>query len=266
MKEKGPCAEQKAELLFCLLRSSCCQDKKLTPRQCLEPGNFPSECALARRAFHLCCLQPVCVHIVSNYGLEMAVAFVTVGTTSFDELINQVNTVEFHEGLLRLGYKDLVIQYGNGSVVPRVAEDIYAENAFRYKDSLIDEFQKASLVISHGGAGTCIQALTPYGCRRLIVVINDALMDNHQEELAVALLQGKHALICTPPSLNHLLWTGSQSTYHSPFSYSENVSLAELKKFLGPEIPPEQAGFVGFTHGYPEKLLSYLEERLLTFT
>nr|AAX31064.1 SJCHGC09774 protein [Schistosoma japonicum] len=59
MKEKGPCAEQKAELLFCLLRSSCCQDKKLTPRQCLEPGNFPSECALARRAFHLCCLQPV---------------------------------------------------------------------------------------------------------------------------------------------------------------------------------------------------------------
>ncbi|CAH8487553.1 unnamed protein product [Schistosoma turkestanicum] len=190
----------------------------------------------------------------------MVVAFVTVGTTSFDELINEVNKPEFHKGLSRLGYKDLIIQYGNGSVIPHVPENICTENtgnlssdsslrikAFRYKDSLVDDFQSASLVISHGGAGTCIQALTPCGSHRLIVVINNTLMDNHQEELALALLQGKHALVCTPASLNHLIWTGNESTYSSPFVRNENLSLAELQKLLGPEILPEQAGFVGFT-------------------
>ncbi|XP_018650135.1 glycosyltransferase-related [Schistosoma mansoni] len=209
----------------------------------------------------------------------MAVAFVTVGTTSFDGLINEVNKVEFHEGLSRLGYKDLIIQYGSGSVIPRVPEDICTEStehlsttpflrikSFRYKDSLVDEFQRASLVISHGGAGTCIQALTPCGRRRLIVVVNDTLMDNHQEELALALLQGKHALVCTPASLNHLLWTGNESTYPSQFVCNKNMPLAEIKRLLGPEVPPEQAGFVGFTRGSPEKLLPYIEERLLTFS
>ncbi|CAH8511190.1 unnamed protein product [Heterobilharzia americana] len=157
----------------------------------------------------------------------MSVAFVTVGTTSFDDLIDEVNKAEFHEGLSRLGYKNLIIQYGNGSVVPRVSDKFDTKNvedssrnllnitAFRYKDSLEAEFANASLIISHGGAGTCLQALTPRGSRRLIVVINDSLMDNHQEELALTLLQGKHALVCTPASLNRLVWTGVQPTYPS---------------------------------------------------
>ncbi|VDO48699.1 unnamed protein product [Schistosoma margrebowiei] len=209
----------------------------------------------------------------------MAVVFVTVGTTSFDGLINEVNKIEFHEGLSRLGYKDLIIQYGSGSITPRIPEDICAENtehlsttpflrmkSFRYKDSLVDEFKSASLVISHGGAGTCIQALTPFGSRRLIVVVNETLMDNHQEELALALLQGKHALVCTPASLNHLIWTGNESSYPSQFLCNKDMPLAEIKRLLGPEIPPEQAGFVGFTRGSPEKLLPYIEERLSTFS
>ncbi|VDQ07235.1 unnamed protein product [Trichobilharzia regenti] len=172
----------------------------------------------------------------------MATAFVTVGTTSFDKLINEVNKTKFYEGLTRLGYKNLIIQYGNGSIIPHTSEEGSVENlhieAFRYKDSLKAEFANASLVISHGGAGVCLQALTPIGSRRLIIVINDSLMGNHQEELALTLLRGKHAL---------------------------KLSLSELRKLLGPEVPPEQAGFVGFTRGKPEKLLSYLEERLSTF-
>ncbi|CAH8495886.1 unnamed protein product [Heterobilharzia americana] len=116
------------------------------------------------------------------------------------------------------------------------------------------------------GCRYMLTTLTPRGSRRLIVVINDSLMDNHQEELALTLLQGKHALVCTPASLNRLVWTGVQPTYPSHFAHNGDLPLPELQKLLGPEIPPEQAGFVGFTRGKPEKLLLYLEERLSTFS
>nr|CAH8841191.1 unnamed protein product [Trichobilharzia regenti] len=163
----------------------------------------------------------------------MATAFVTVGTTSFDKLINEVNKTKFYEGLTRLGYKNLIIQYGNGSIIPHTSEEGSVENlhieAFRYKDSLKAEFANASLVISHGGAGVCLQALTPIGSRRLIIVINDSLMGNHQEELALTLLRGKHALVCTPSSLNQLIWTGVESIYPSKLTCDRFIKNACLK-------------------------------------
>ncbi|CAH8606422.1 unnamed protein product [Dicrocoelium dendriticum] len=54
MSRRGPCDHHSSELLFCLLRSSCCQVKRLTPRQCLQDDNLPSECQQVFHAFNLC--------------------------------------------------------------------------------------------------------------------------------------------------------------------------------------------------------------------
>lgn len=54
-------------------------------------------------------------------------------------------------------------------------------------------------MISHAGAGTCIDVLTRN--RRLIVVCNEELMDNHQVELAEQLASENYL---THTSLNEL--------------------------------------------------------------
>lgn len=145
----------------------------------------------------------------------MPTVFVTVGSTSFDLLITEVNKPEFHYSLFELGYRSLIVQYGDGLVIPKVSEDFDKDRtlslkAFRFNDNLDEQFNSSFLVISHAGSGSCIQALTPPGCRKLIVVINESLMDNHQEELASILAQRKHALITTPSLLINFLLTGEQ--------------------------------------------------------
>ena len=47
----------------------------------------------------------------------------------------------------------------------------------------------ADVIISHAGAGSVMEALRLK--KKLIVVVNDLLMDNHQVELATALEDGK---------------------------------------------------------------------------
>jgi len=46
-------------------------------------------------------------------------AFVTVGSTSFDQLIEVINTQEFHQVLKDLNVTSLKIQMGRGTVIPR---------------------------------------------------------------------------------------------------------------------------------------------------
>ncbi|KFQ01869.1 Putative bifunctional UDP-N-acetylglucosamine transferase and deubiquitinase ALG13, partial [Leptosomus discolor] len=65
---------------------------------------------------------------------------------------------------------------------------------FRFKDSLAQDLERADLVISHAGAGSCLETLEKG--KPLIVVINEKLMDNHQLELAKQLHRGGHVLCC----------------------------------------------------------------------
>ena len=51
----------------------------------------------------------------------------------------------------------------------------------------------ADVVISHAGAGSILEALE-LG-KRLVVCVNDALMDNHQAELATALEARGHVVV-----------------------------------------------------------------------
>ncbi|XP_035264041.1 UDP-N-acetylglucosamine transferase subunit ALG13 homolog [Anguilla anguilla] len=162
----------------------------------------------------------------------MKTVFVTVGTTSFDELIESITSEEATQALSALGYKKLVLQVGRGAVLP--GPDSCAGllvHAFRFKDSIAEDIRDADLVISHAGAGSCLEAL---GAKRpLLVVVNDKLMDNHQLELAKQLHADSHLLYCTCSTLTETLRTMDLSVL-TPFLPGQPQNFARfLDRALG---------------------------------
>ncbi|XP_032980794.1 UDP-N-acetylglucosamine transferase subunit ALG13 homolog isoform X2 [Rhinolophus ferrumequinum] len=98
----------------------------------------------------------------------------------------------------------------------------------RYKDSLKEDLEKADLVISHAGAGSCLETLEKR--KPLVVVVNEKLMNNHQLELAKQLHKDGHLFYCTCSTLPGLL---------------QSVDLSTVKYF-----PP----------GHPEKFSAFLDK------
>ncbi|KAF6764761.1 glycosyltransferase 28 [Ephemerocybe angulata] len=127
-------------------------------------------------------------------------AFVTVGSTKFDDLVQHSLKEEVLLSLRNEGYTNLAVQCGNSSfefasVVADGGEHALERagvsvEVWKFKPSLEEEFDKADLVISHAGAGTILDVLRKG--KRLIVVPNETLLDNHQSELAVALEEKGH--------------------------------------------------------------------------
>ena len=64
---------------------------------------------------------------------------------------------------------------------------------------MLQDISSADMVISHAGAGTCIEVLQ--AAKPLLVIVNDDLMDNHQLELAQRLSEDGHLLYGTVSSL-----------------------------------------------------------------
>lgn len=117
---------------------------------------------------------------------------VTVGTTSFDDLIACINTRAIRQALCDIGITHLVIQYGMGQVSPIEHDDTGLDIlGMRFHPNLVQLIHTCDIVIGHAGAGTILEALT---CKprapALIVVVNDKLMNNHQSEIATALAEG----------------------------------------------------------------------------
>ena len=129
--------------------------------------------------------------------------FLTVGTTSFDSLIEAVDTEAFLEVMRACGCQELVLQIGRGSYLPSkyltvetCSQHGISFEYFRFKPTLADEMAAADLVISHCGAGSVLEAVTLQ--KLLLVVVNDTLQENHQEELADAMASRKHCLKALP--------------------------------------------------------------------
>ena len=133
--------------------------------------------------------------------------FVTVGTTSFDALIEAIDSPLFIREAKELGYDSVVAQIGRGKYVPRHLPLLDNEeksgkcSSYRFKPTLDDDFAEADLVISHAGAGSIMESLRMR--RRILVVVNETLMHNHQWELANALRDGGY-LDCTTPKVSKL--------------------------------------------------------------
>ncbi|XP_063169430.1 UDP-N-acetylglucosamine transferase subunit ALG13 homolog [Candoia aspera] len=157
----------------------------------------------------------------------MKSAFVTVGTTSFDELITAVTAPEATQALQDLGYNKLVLQVGRGKECPdSFSTATFTLEVFRFKNSLSEDVERAELVISHAGAGSCLEVLE--AGKPLLVVINDKLMDNHQLELARQLHKDGHLFYCTSRTLVDML---------------KSMDLSTLKPFL-PGQPEKFAAFL----------------------
>ncbi|XP_058010621.1 putative bifunctional UDP-N-acetylglucosamine transferase and deubiquitinase ALG13 [Ahaetulla prasina] len=168
----------------------------------------------------------------------MKSVFVTVGTTSFDDLIAAVTTPEATQVLQDLGCRKLVIQVGRGKECPdSFSTATFTLEVFRFKSSLSEDIKKADLVISHAGAGSCLEVLE--AGKPLLVAINDKLMDNHQLELARQLHKDGHLFYCTSRTLVEML---------------KSMDLSTLKPFL-PGQPEKFAAFLDSvvgSQGYAE--------------
>jgi beta-1,4-N-acetylglucosaminyltransferase len=109
--------------------------------------------------------------------------FVTVGTTSFDELISTMDQ------LAPTLSCPVVMQIGSGSVIPA-----HASAWFRFAPSLEDWLRCAGLVVSHGGSGTLVEVLRRG--RRLVGVSNPVLYDRHQDDLLAEFENAGYLIWC----------------------------------------------------------------------
>jgi beta-1,4-N-acetylglucosaminyltransferase len=108
----------------------------------------------------------------------------------------------------------------------RIVDGLHVE-AFQYLPSIGELIREADLVISHAGSGTVLETLG--AGRRLITVINESLMDNHQTELAYQMCKDRHLLYCTVDTLGETI---------------ERIQTAEL---------------VPYVKGDPEKFARFLD-------
>ncbi|CAI7799863.1 unnamed protein product [Closterium sp. NIES-54] len=128
--------------------------------------------------------------------------FVTVGTTRFDALVEAVDSRECRAALKQRGFTSVVVQRGRGTYKPAEGDPDstgVAVTSFEFAPSMAPYIKQASLVISHAGSGSIFEALR--ASKPLVVVVNGALMDNHQRELAGALAARQHLVQAVPESL-----------------------------------------------------------------
>ncbi|XP_075619559.1 UDP-N-acetylglucosamine transferase subunit ALG13-like [Balearica regulorum gibbericeps] len=168
----------------------------------------------------------------------MKSVFVTVGTTSFDDLIATICSPAALQVLQNRGYEKLVLQVGRGALKPALRRSpALAVEAFRFKDSLGEDLRRADLVISHAGAGSCLETLEKG--KPLIVVINEKLMNNHQLELAKQLDRDGHVFCCNCSTLVETL---------------QLMDLSTLKPFP-PGQPEKFASFLDKVVGFPHQAM-----------
>ncbi|KAF2706451.1 glycosyltransferase family 1 protein [Pleomassaria siparia CBS 279.74] len=142
---------------------------------------------------------------------SIKVCFVTTGATApFTNLIESVLSPTSLEALKQGGYTHLLVQYGSAKYVmdkhvelaskwmkKEFGKEVLVVDGFDFnQDGLKEQFmlvqQSRGLVISHAGSGSILEALRfqiP-----LIVVPNTQLLDNHQEDLAIAMERSQYLL------------------------------------------------------------------------
>ncbi|XP_014557601.1 glycosyltransferase family 1 protein [Bipolaris victoriae FI3] len=142
---------------------------------------------------------------------DSKLCFVTTGATApFTALIESVLSPSSLDALRQGGFTHLLVQYGSArDIYTKCSSDARAhlQSSQEQRDLIVDgidfspdglqaQFQLVQrsngLVISHAGSGSILEALR-YQIP-LIVVPNTGLLDNHQEELAVAMERNNYLI------------------------------------------------------------------------
>lgn len=128
--------------------------------------------------------------------------FVTVGTTQFDALIQMILSEKIIQLFHKFKCKKIIMQIGQGKIddqaVQRLSKEFEVE-VYALKPTILPDVKSSDLVISHAGAGSCIEVLN--AGKPLVVVVNEKLMDNHQLELAQKLSNDGYLFYCFPQTL-----------------------------------------------------------------
>ena len=122
---------------------------------------------------------------------------ITVGTTKFENLIKNIDKDEFYETIIKHNFKKLIIQKGTGEYIPKQHEKYKNKIDIQFS-TILNNFEniikQSDLIISHAGAGILLESLK--NKRKVIVCVNDTLMDNHQIELASSLDKENYVHYC----------------------------------------------------------------------
>lgn len=135
--------------------------------------------------------------------LNLGTLFVTVGTTEFDELVDEVCKKKTKEILHDLGIKEVIIQYGSGTAPKLSGNETLLFECYKYKNTLENDMKKADLIISHCGSGTIFECLKLK--KKVIAVVNETLQGNHQFELANQMHRKNYLLQTIPEKLVSVL-------------------------------------------------------------
>ena len=110
--------------------------------------------------------------------------FVTVGTAHFDPLIQKMDEL-VEKDVIR---EHVIGQIGRGTYIPKHFR------YFRFLRSLKTAYEKASVIVSTGGAGTTMECVTRGF--KLVVVENTTLMEGHQAQLIREMEKRGHLIWC----------------------------------------------------------------------
>jgi beta-1,4-N-acetylglucosaminyltransferase len=161
--------------------------------------------------------------------------FVTVGTTRFENLVTAATSQMALEWMASQGYTSLTIQYGTGKE-PEInhSDSPLTIQCYSFRPSLDEDMQKADLILSHAGAGTVMETLRLR--KKLVVVINTLLMDNHQTELAGAMAERGALFMVENPELleRRSTWVSFQDFVPVPHTGGDDQDFPRLlDSYLG---------------------------------
>lgn len=139
------------------------------------------------------------------------VVVTTGATVTFEKLIKETLDLDFLNLLIELGFNSLVVQFGKKNeakelILKLLPFEQYSETKSSTSDYIIKgEFKNlklkcipfdtdlignyicnSAMVISHAGTGSIMDTLRTNDKIKLVVMVNESLLDNHQRETADA--------------------------------------------------------------------------------